>query len=468
LQAYDDKFDLIVIGAGPGGYVAAIRATELGMKTACIERDVRPGGVCLNVGCIPSKALLESTEYYRLAKDGLGEHAIHVEDVSIDLAALMARKERIVSGLADNVARLLEQNGVRLIRGSARLISGTEIEVLDPGHAAESRRYAAGALLLATGSEPVQIPFLPFDGERVVSSTEALKFESVPKRLGIIGGGYIGLELGSVWSRLGSVVTVIEILPRIAVALDGQVGRLLDRMLRREGLDFRLETKLTGAEKRESGVKLFLESKGGREEAEFDRVLVAAGRKPLTAGLGLDEIGIRLDPKGFVTVDENYRTSIPGAYAIGDLIPGPMLAHKASAEGRAAVERIAGLASEVNYDAIPSVIYTSPEVASVGKTEEELKKLGADYRSAVYPFAGTGRARCLGQTDGFVKILAHRRSGRVMGVHIIGPRASELIAECVSAIGLHASVKDLSHIIHAHPTLSEAVHESAAMLTGRE
>jgi dihydrolipoamide dehydrogenase len=380
----------------------------------------------------------------------------------------MARKERIVSGLADNVARLLEQNGVRLIRGSARLISDTEIEVLDPGHAAESRRYAAGALLLATGSEPVQIPFLPFDGERVVSSTEALKFESVPKRLGIIGGGYIGLELGSVWSRLGSVVTVIEILPRIAVALDGQVGRLLDRMLRREGLDFRLETKLTGAEKRESGVKLFLESKGGREEAEFDRVLVAAGRKPLTAGLGLDEIGIRLDPKGFVTVDENYRTSIPGAYAIGDLIPGPMLAHKASAEGRAAVERIAGLASEVNYDAIPSVIYTSPEVASVGKTEEELKKLGADYRSAVYPFAGTGRARCLGQTDGFVKILAHRRSGRVMGVHIIGPRASELIAECVSAIGLHASVKDLSHIIHAHPTLSEAVHESAAMLTGRE
>ncbi|MGC9965752.1 MAG: dihydrolipoyl dehydrogenase [Syntrophobacteraceae bacterium] len=460
----EDKFDLIVIGAGPGGYVAAIRAAQLGMKTACIERDVRPGGVCLNVGCIPSKALLESTEYYRLARDGLGEHAIHAKDVSIDLAALMERKERIVSGLTDNVGKLMEQSGVRLIRGSARIISGEEIEVLDPGQAIASKRYGAGALLLATGSEPVPLPFLPFDGELVVSSTEALKFESAPRRLGIVGGGYIGLELGSVWSRLGSEVTVIEALPRIATTLDGQVGRLLERMLRREGFNFRLLTKLTGAEKVEDGVRLFLDSNGGREEAEFDRVLVAVGRRPLTGGLGLDEIGIRLDPRGFVTVDENYRTNIPGVYAIGDLIPGPMLAHKASAEGRAAVERLAGLAGEVNYDAIASVIYTSPEAASVGKTEEELKNLGADYRSAVYPFSGTGRARCLGQTDGFVKILAHRRSGRVLGVHIIGPRASELIAECVVAVELHASVKDLSHIIHAHPTLSEAVRESAAML----
>ncbi len=464
MKAYDDKFDLIVIGAGPGGYVAAIRAAELGMKTACIERDARPGGVCLNVGCIPSKALLESSEYYRLARDGLGEHAIHVKEVSIDLAALMERKEKIVSGLADNVGKLMEQSGVRLIRGAARLKAGVEIEVPGPGQASAPRRYGAGALLLATGSEPVPLPFLPFDGERVVSSTEALKFESVPKRLGIVGGGYIGLELGSVWSRLGSEVTVIEVLPRIAITLDSQVGRLLERMLRREGLNFRLRTKLTGAEKAESGVKLFLDSDGGREEAEFDRVLVAVGRKPLTESLGLDEIGIRLDSRGFVTVDENYRTNVPNVYAIGDLIPGPMLAHKASAEGRAAVERIAGLAGEVNYDAIPSVVYTSPEAASVGKTEDELKKLGADYRSAVYPFSGTGRARCLGQTDGFVKILAHRRSGRVLGVHIIGPRASELIAECVVAVELHASVQDLSRIIHAHPTLSEAVHESAAML----
>jgi dihydrolipoamide dehydrogenase len=467
LEAYEDRFDLIVIGAGPGGYAAAVRAAELGMKTACIERDARPGGVCLNVGCIPSKALLESTEYYRLAKDGLGEHAISVKEVLIDLAALMERKEKIVSGLSENVRKLMEQSGVRLIRGLARLVSNTEVEVLDPEQAAAGR-YHAGALLLATGSEPVQLPFLPFDGERVVSSTEALRFESVPERLGVVGGGYIGLELGSVWSRLGSKVTLIEVLPRIAVAVDGQVSRLLERLLRREGLDFRLKTKVIGAEKTEGGMKLSLDSNDGLDEAEFDRVLVAVGRKPLTGTLGLDQIGIRLDPKGFIVVDENYRTSVPGVYAIGDLIPGPMLAHKASAEGRAAVERMTGYPGEVNYDAIPSIIYTSPEVASVGKTEEELKGLGADYRLAVYQFSGTGRARCLGQTDGFVKILAHRRSGRILGAHIIGPRASELIAECVSAIEFHASVKDLGHIIHAHPTLSEAVHESASMLIGRD
>ena len=458
-----EKFDLIVIGAGPGGYVAAIRAAELGMKTACIERDARPGGVCLNVGCIPSKALLESTELYDIARNRLDEHGIRVEGVSIELARLMDRKEKIVSGLSESVRRLMEGSGVRLIRGSARLITAGEIEVLDPDMTAS--RYGAGALMLATGSEPVQLPFLPFDCKRVVSSTEALQFESVPGRLGIIGGGYIGLELGSVWARLGSQVTVIEVLPRIAVALDAQVGRLLDRLLRREGLNFRLQTKVIRAENSEHGVKLFMDSGDGKEEeTEFDKVLVAVGRKPLVQGLGADELGIRLDPMGFIIVDENYRTSVPGVYAIGDLIPGPMLAHKASAEGVAAVERIAGLAGEINYDAIPAVVYTSPEVASVGKTEEELKNIGADYRSAVYPFSGTGRAQCLGETDGFVKILAHSRSSRILGVHIIGPRASELIAECVIAIQSHTTSDKLSRTIHAHPTLSEAVHESAAML----
>jgi dihydrolipoamide dehydrogenase len=458
-----EKFDLIVIGAGPGGYVAAIRAAELGIKTACIERDARPGGVCLNVGCIPSKALLESTELYDIARNRLGEHGIRVEGVSIELARLMDRKEKIVSGLSESVRRLMEGSGVRLIRGSARLITAEEIEVLDSDMT--SARYGAGAIMLATGSEPVQLPFLPFDCKRVVSSTEALKFESAPGRLGIIGGGYIGLELGSVWARLGSQVTVIEVLPRIAVALDAQVGRLLDRVLRREGINFRLQTRVIRGENSEQGVKLFMDSGDGKEEeAEFDKVLVAVGRKPLVQGLGADELGIRLDPMGFIIVDENYRTSVPGVYAIGDLIPGPMLAHKASAEGVAAVERIAGLAGEINYDAIPAVVYTSPEVASVGKTEEELKNLGADYRSAVYPFSGTGRAQCLGETDGFVKILAHSRSGRILGVHIIGPRASELIAECVIAIQSHTTSDQLSRTIHAHPTLSEAVHESAAML----
>jgi dihydrolipoamide dehydrogenase len=462
-----DRYDLIVIGAGPGGYVAAIRAAELGMKTACVERDPRPGGVCLNVGCIPSKALLESTEYYSFAKSRLGEHGIRVEGVSIELAALMERKEKIVTGLAENVRKLMERSGVRLITGSARLKSASEIEVLDQDKTAS--RYSARAVILATGSEPVELPFLPFDGERVVDSTEALRLESVPKRLGVVGGGYIGLELGSVWARLGSEVTVIEVLPRIAFTLDGQAGRLLERLLRRQGLQFRLQTKVVRAENNPTGlVKLFLESEDGEEqEAEFDRVLVAVGRKPLVSGLGADELGIRLDPKGFIIVDENYQTNIAGVYAIGDLTPGPMLAHKASAEGIAAVERIAGLAGEVDYDSIPAVVYTSPEVASVGKTEEELKTLGIDYRSAVYPFLGTGRAQCLGETNGFVKILARSSSDRILGVHIIGARASELIAECVLAIHSHMSARELYRSIHAHPTLSEAVHESSAMLLRR-
>jgi len=462
-----DKFDLIVIGAGPGGYVAAVRAAQLGMRTACIERDPRPGGVCLNVGCIPSKALLESTEYFSIAKNRLGEHAITVKGVSVDLTALMKRKEKIVAGLTETVRNLMEGSGVRLIRGSARLISATEIEVLDPDRA--SARYGAKAVILATGSEPIPLPFLPFDGQRVVSSTEALEFESVPGRLGIVGGGYIGLELGSVWARLGSDVTVIELLPRIAFTLDGQASRLLERLLRQDGLNFHLNTKVTGAENAGSAVRLFLDpGDGKREEAEFDRVLVAVGRRPLVRGLGIDELGIRLDSKGFVMVDEDYRTNISGVYAIGDLAPGPMLAHKASAEGIAAVERLAGLACELNYDAIPAVIYTSPEAASVGKTEEELRSLGVDYRSAVFAFRGNARAQCLGGTDGFVKVLAHSRSGRILGVHIIGQRASELIAECVIAIESHMSAEELSRAVHAHPSLSEAVRESAAMLPGRQ
>ncbi len=458
-----EQYDLIVIGAGPGGYVAAIRAAELGMKTACVEKDARPGGVCLNVGCIPSKALLESTENYHIAKNRLGEHGIRVEGVSIDLAALMERKQTIVTALVENVRKLMERSGVRLIRGSARLKSAREVEVSAPDSGLSS--YSAKAVLLATGSDPVELPFLPFDDRLVVNSTGALEFESVPERLGIVGGSFIGLELGSVWARMGSRVTVIELLPRIAFTLDGQVGRLLERLLARQGIDFRVKTKVVRAEKSTRNVRLFLDTGEGRqEEAVFDKVLVAVGRKPLVRGLGLDELGIRLGPGGFVMVDEDYRTNVPGVYAIGDLIPGPMLAHKASAEGVAAVERLAGLSSEVDYDSIPAVLYTSPEAASVGKSEQELKELGVDYKLAVYPFTGTGRAQCQGETAGFVKILASARSGRVLGVHIIGPHASELIGECVVAVRSHLSARELSRTVHAHPTLSEAVHESAAML----
>ena len=457
-----DEFDLIVIGAGPGGYVAAVRAAELGMKTACVEKDSNPGGVCLNVGCIPSKALLESTEYYHFAKTRFNEQGIDVSDISFDLNRLMERKRKIVSGLGDNVRKLLEDNGVRLIRGTARLRSPQEVEVHGPE--GDSMLLRAGHILLAAGSEPVSLPFLPFDGERVVSSTECLEFDSVPGRLGIVGGGYIGLELGSVWARLGSEVTVIEVLPRIAITLDAQVGRMLERLLRKQGLSFRLDTKVTRSETTDSGVKLILDTGQKEEESVFDKVLAAVGRRPLSRALGVEELGIRLDPRGFIIVDERYRTSIPNIYAIGDLVPGPMLAHKASAEGIAAVESMAGLQSEVDYDAIPAVVYTSPEVASVGKTEEELKKLGAEYRVGVFPFAGTGRARCLGETDGFVKILSHARSDRVLGVHIIGPRASELIGECTLAVRYNMTAENLRRTIHAHPTLSEAIHEAAGAL----
>jgi dihydrolipoamide dehydrogenase len=456
-------FDLIVIGAGPGGYVAAVRAAELGMKTACVEKEAYPGGVCLNVGCIPSKALLESTENYALVKERLGGHGIKVESASMDLGALMKRKQAIVSGLVENVRKLMERSGVTLIRGFARLLSAGEVEVRSEAHTPQ--RYGAKAILLATGSEPVELPFLPFDGSLVVSSTGALEFDSVPERLGIVGGSYIGLELGSVWARLGSRVTVIELLPRIASTLDAQVGRLMERLLARQGLDLRVKTKVVRAEKSAGKVRLFLDrGESGQEEAEFDKVLVAVGRKPLVGGLGLEQLGIEQGPGGFVTVDEAYRTTISGVYAIGDLIAGPMLAHKASAEGIAVVERLAGISSEVDYEAIPTVVYTSPEAASVGKSEQELKELGLDFKSAVYPFTGVGRAQCLGETAGFVKIFASTISGRILGIHIIGARASELIAECVVAVRNHMSARELSRTVHAHPTLSEAIRECAEVL----
>jgi len=453
------SFDLIIIGAGPGGYPAALRAAELGMRVACVEKEPAPGGVCLRVGCIPSKVLLESTEHLSMARDRFGEHGIGVGNVSMDLSKLMERKDGIVSGLSENVRGLLRDKKVELIRGTAKVMPNREVNVHS---ASEETVLRGGNILLATGSEPVQLPFLPFDGKTVVSSTEALSFETVPRRVGIIGGGVIGLELGSVWCRLGSKVTVIEMLPGIAGTLDGQAARLLDRLLRKQGFEFRLGTRVVGSESSANEVKLTLDAGGAKDAVTFDKVLVAVGRRPLTRGLGIEELGVRLDPGGFVVIDDKYRTSLAGIYAVGDLVPGPMLAHKATAEGIAAVEGMAGLSPDVDYDAVPSVIYTSPEVASVGKTEEELRGLKIDYRASVYPFAGTGRARCMGETDGFVKTLAHARSNRLLGVHIIGPRASELIAECVLAIHSHARVEDLKGSIHAHPTLSEAVHESVS------
>lgn len=462
-----EDFDLVVIGAGPGGYVACVRAAQLGMRVACVDKEASLGGVCLNVGCIPSKALLDSSEYYRMAGSRLAEHGVLTSDVGLDLPTMMARKDRVVKELADNVRKLLEGSNVRIFRGAARLAGAERVEVVTDGEDGPGKNatlLAAPRILLATGSEPISVPSLPFDGRHIVSSTEALAFESVPHHLAIVGGGTIGLELGSLWRRLGSEVTVIEMLPKITSVLDDQVGRALGRILTKQGLVFRLGTRVAKARVHDDGVTLAITSDGGGEdELRCDRLLVAVGRRPLTRGLGLPETGVRLEPRtGQVTVDERYCTNIPSIFAVGDLIAGPMLAHKASAEGIAAVECMAGLDGEVNYDAIPSIIYTSPEVASVGLTEEQVKEREIPYATSNYPFAGAARARCLGETEGFVKVIAHAATDRVLGVHIIGPRASDMIAECVLAMEFSAASKDMARCVHGHPTLSEALHEAAA------
>ena len=373
---------------------------------------------------------------------------------------MLARKDKVVEELTENVRKLLDGNNIEIIHGTASVEAPGSVEV-DTGKK-KKMTLPAKNILLATGSEPIEVKGLEFDGKQIVSSTEALSFDSVPKRLGIVGGGYIGLELGSVWSRLGSTVTVIEMLPTIATTLDGQVGRTLDRILKRQGLEFRLNTKVAKAAVAGKKVKAVLESKGKTEEMTFDRLLVSIGRRPLTRGLGIEALGIDTDPKtGQILVDETYRTSVDGIYAIGDLIPGPMLAHKASAEGTAAVECMAGRAGEVNYDTIPAVVYTWPEVASVGLTEEQVREKEIPYCVGSFPFSGAGRARCMGETDGFVKLISHGKTDRILGVHIIGPRAADMIAECVLALEFGASSEDISRTIHGHPTFAEALQEAA-------
>ncbi len=453
-------YDLIIIGSGPGGYVAAVRATQLGLKTACIEKSPRLGGVCLNVGCIPSKALLDSSEYYHLAKTHFADHGIKTGRIALDLPAVMARKDKVVEDLTENVKKLLEGNGVDLFQGTAGLEGEGRVKITAKGK--KAKILEGKNILLATGSAPIEVPGLPFDGDRIVDSTDALSLPSVPKHLGIVGGGYIGLELGSVWRRYGAKVTVLEMLPKIATTLDGQVARTLDRILRKQGFEFRMNTKVTRAKVDKTKVKITMETQGKASHLTVDRLLVSVGRRPLTAGLGLEKIGVGTDPNtGQILVDETYQTNIPGLYAIGDLIPGPMLAHKASAEGIAAVECIAGNAGEVNYDAMPSVIYTWPEVASVGITEEEAKAREIPYCIGSYPFSGTGRARCMGESDGFVKLIAHSKTDRILGVHIIGPRAADMIAECVLAVEFGAASEDIARTIHGHPTFAEALQEAA-------
>jgi dihydrolipoamide dehydrogenase len=460
------SYDLVVIGTGPGGYVCAIRAGQLGMKVAVVEKRATHGGTCLNVGCIPSKALLHASEAYAEAAHDFAGMGIKVKP-ELDLAAMLAFKDAGVKGNVDGVAFLLKKNKVDHFHGSGRILGPGKVEVTFIN--GEKQVVETKAIVIATGSEVAALPGIAIDEETVISSTGALSLKKVPKRLVVIGGGYIGLELGSVWSRLGSQVTVVEMLPRLAPGLDGEVAKALQRVLEKQGIAFKLGTKVVKADTKGKSIKLALEpAEGGKSEPlECDVVLVAVGRIPNTKGLDLAEAGIKTDNRGRVVVDERFATSILGIYAIGDAIKGPMLAHKAEEEGIAVAEILAGQAGHVNYDVIPSVIYTAPEVASVGRTEEELKEAGIPYRIGKFPFTANGRAKVNRTTEGFVKVLAEEGTDRVLGVHIVGADAGTMIAEAAVLMEFGGSAEDLARTCHAHPTLNEAVKEAALAVDKR-
>jgi len=458
-------FDLVVIGAGPGGYVCAIRAAQLGMKVALVEERATLGGTCLNVGCIPSKALLESSEVFEETMNHAGDHGVVIGDIGLDLAAMMTRKDRIVGELTGGVAMLMKKNKVQVFAGRGELSAADKVVV----HGTEAEtELEAKHICLAMGSTVIDLPFLPIDGDRVVSSTEALAFDSVPKHLVVIGAGAVGLELGSVWRRLGARVTVIEMLPTITPFADKQMAKALERVLSEQGLEILLETAVTAAKVMKTKVKLSVENaKTGADTIECDRVLVAVGRRPVTDGAGLNKIGVTLDDSGRVEVDEHLQTSMAGVYAIGDLVRGPMLAHKAEDEGMAVAEHLAGMPGHVNYDVIPNVVYTDPELAAVGRTEAELKDAGVPFNTGRFMFKANGRAKSLGNESGMVKFLAHKETDEILGVHMVGPRVSELIAEAAMAMEMRASAEDLARTCHAHPTLAEAVKEAALAVDKR-
>ena len=460
-------FDLVVIGAGPGGYVAALRAAQLGLTVACVELEPDLGGTCLRVGCIPSKALLESSEIYVEALHRFADRGVRCDGVSLDLPAMLKDKSKTVAQLTGGVAGLFKKNGVTRVRGRATLAGrdGDRVRVDVDGE--DGGTLSAGHVIVATGSAPATLPGIEIDGAFVTDSAGALAYERVPDHLVVIGAGYIGLELGTVWRRLGAKVTVLEYLDHILPLSDREIADAAEKLFRKQGLDLRLGTKVTGVERDGdsdgAGGRVLIE---GGDPVECDRVLMSVGRRPYTDGLGLDTVGIEVDKRGFVPVDENYRAA-DGVSAIGDVIGGAMLAHKAEEEGVACVERLATGRGHVNYAAIPSIVYTAPEIAAVGRTEEELKAEGVAYRAGRFPFAANGRARAIGQTEGKVKILADAATDRVLGVHILGPHAGDLIAECAAAIEFGASAEDVARTCHAHPTLSEAVKEAALAVDGR-
>lgn len=464
-------FDVIVIGGGPGGYVAAIRAAQLGFRTACVEmwRDEagkdRLGGTCLNVGCIPSKALLESSALYHKAKEEFAVHGISTGEVQMDVSKMIGRKAEIVEQLTGGIAQLFQANGIEWIKGKGRLRANKAVEVSTHDGAVESYQ-AQKAVILAFGSVPVDIPVAKMDGKHIVSSTGALEFQAVPKRLGVIGAGVIGLELGSVWQALGAEVVIFEAMDTFLAAADQQLAKEAAKTFKKQGLDIRLSTKVKQAVVQGDEVVVTVEDASGEQQFTFDKLLVAVGRKPNTAADLIEGTQVKLDARGFIEVDEHCQTAEAGVFAIGDCVRGPMLAHKAEEEGVMVAEIIAGQAGHVRYDIIPSVIYTHPEMAWIGKTEEQLKAQGVDYVKGDFPFAANGRAKAMNAASGFVKILCDKESDEILGAHIIGPCASEMIHELIVAMEFYGAGEDLARIMHAHPTLSEAVHEAALAVSG--
>jgi dihydrolipoamide dehydrogenase len=462
----DQSFDVIVIGGGPGGYIAAIRAAQLGMTVACVEKRGSLGGTCLNIGCIPSKALLHSSYLYEHTKAGLTAQGVKVNGVELDLPTMLVRKDKVVTELTKGVEFLFKKHKIAWLKGAGRLAGNGKVEVSGNGKA---ETYTAKNIIIASGSESTPLPGIAIDEQKIVTSTGALSLPKVPDHLVVIGAGFIGLEMGSVWRRLGAKVTVIEFLDRILPTMDGEIGREMQKILTRQGLVFRLGTKVTGAKASANGVNLTLEpAKGGAaEKLSADVVLVSVGRVPNTEVLGAKEAGIKLDNRGRIEVDGSFRTSVPGIYAIGDVIAGPMLAHKAMDEGEIVAEIIAGQTGHMNYDTVPGIVYTHPEAASVGKTEEELKAAGINYKAGKFPMSVNSRSRCTGETEGFVKILADAKTDRVLGVHIVGANAGAMIAELVLAMEFGASAEDIARTCHGHPTESEAVKEAALAVAGR-
>ena len=455
------SFDVIVIGSGPAGYVASIKAAQLGMKVACIDKQADPGGTCLNVGCIPSKVLLNSSQKFHEAKTEFKTHGIYCDGLRFDLSQMMSRKDKIVSNLTQGIQYLFRKNNVIFIQGKATFLSPTSVEITK--ETGDSQTLTASKIVIATGSAPVVLPNVNIDEKVIVTSTGALSLERVPERMVIIGGGYIGLEIGSVWRRLGAQVTVVEYMDTIVPQMDREISAAFLRSLKALGIEFQLGTRVLGIHRQDEGATVIVQPAlgGAEEKLVADVVMLSMGRHPFSEGLGLDRVGIQVDERGVIQINQNFQTNISSIYAIGDVVRGPMLAHKAEEEGVAVAEILAGQKPHINYDAIPAIVYAHPEVATVGKTEEQLKATGVPYRVGKFPFTANSRARVNGETEGFVKILSHQQTDEVLGIHIIHADAGNMIAEAVIAMEYRASSEDIARICHAHPTVSEAMKEAA-------